>query len=232
MTAVAGSLAAATMRSLRSRKSIIGCGRPTVNSSSPRSTTVCFTPSWVRMMAASWASVPRGVLQRGGGGGAHLADDRGIAAEKIDDHRLSGGAGDVEDVPGHGRGGGLGDEDDDAGARVGGEPLHAGLHHDAAHAFVEIVSAHADHLREALAESIDQARHLLETRARGAYEADAPTADRIGEAERYAVQDGRAAVRSHHEEALLRSELLQLDLVRHRHVVAEDEGVEAALERL
>src|SRR5262249_18482743 len=58
--------------------------------------------------------VPRRVFQRGGGGGARLADDRGIAAEKIDDHGLSGGAGDVENVPGDGRGWGLGDEDDDA----------------------------------------------------------------------------------------------------------------------
>jgi hypothetical protein len=48
----------------------------------------------------------------------------------------------------------------------------------------------------------------------------------------HTIQDGRAAVGSHHEQALLAGEALQLDLLLDRHVVAEEEDVEAALERL
>ena len=174
----------------------------------------------------------RRVFERGGGDRAGPADGRGVAAEKVDDDGLARLAREVEDAAGDGGGGGLGDQDDDARPRVGREALDASLHHEAAHALVEVVAAHADHLRAALAEAIDEAADLLEPRAGGADEADGPAPDGIGEAERHAVEDRGAAVRAHDEELLLRGEPLEEGLVGDGDVVAEDEDVEPALERL
>ena len=54
----------------------------------------------------------------------------------------------------------------------------------------------------------------------------------VGEAQRHAADDRGPAVGAHDEQAALASEQLQLDLVVDRDVVAEQEDVEAVLERL
>ena len=59
-----------------------------------------------------------------------------------------------------------------------------------------------------------------------------PAPHGVGEPERHAVEDRGAAVRAHDEQALARGERLELDLVLDRDVVAEQEDVEAPLERL
>src|SRR5215510_6355668 len=129
---------------------------------------------------------------------------------------------DLEDAAGNGGGGGLGDQDDDACAGIRCQALDPRHHHDAAHPLVEIVPTHADHLRAAFREPVDQARDLLETRAGGSDEANAPAAYSVGEAQRHTVEDSRAAVRAHHEELLLRGKPLELHLFGDRHIVAED----------
>ena len=176
--------------------------------------------------------VPCRLFEGGSDDEAGLSGDAGIAAEEVDDDRLARLARDVQDLAGHRGGGGLGDENDDARAGIVREPFDARPHHEAAHSIVEIVAAHADHLRKPFAEAIDETRYFLEPRARGADEADASAAHDIGEAQGHAVQDGRAAVRPHDEKILLHREPLQLDLVRHRNIVAEDEDVKSSLERL
>ncbi len=106
--------------------------------------------------------IPCRVFEGGGGDDARLPYGAGIAAEEVDDDGLARRARDVQDPAGHRGSGGLGDEDDDARAGVDGEPLDGRLHHQAAHALVEIVTAHSDHLRKPFAESVNQARYLLE----------------------------------------------------------------------
>src|SRR6185295_1339384 len=97
---------------------------------------------------------------------------------------------------------------------------------------IEITPADADRLRDAVAETVDEADDLLQPRAGGGDEADAPAAHHVGEAERHAVEDGGAAVRPHEQPALAEGQALELELVGERHVVAEEEDVQAALERL
>src|SRR5262249_37619444 len=77
-----------------------------------------------------------------------------------------------------------------------------------------------------------QAGRLLEAGAGGADQADPPGPDGVGEAEWDAVQDGGPAVRAHDQATLPEGEPLEQDLVLDRHVVAEEEDVEAALEGL
>ena len=62
-------------------------------------------------------------------------------------------------------------------------------------------------------------------------ETDAPARDRVGEAERHAVQDRRPTVRAHHEAAALERLPLERDLGGQRHVVAEEHDVEPAAQR-
>ena len=87
------------------------------------------------------------------------------------------------------------------------------------------MTTHADHLRAALAELVDETADLLEARAGSADEADAPAPHGIGEAQRHAVENGGAAVRTHDEKVLLRGESLEQDLVGDRDIVAEEEDV-------
>ena len=53
----------------------------------------------------------------------------------------------------------------------------------------------------------------------------------VREPERHAVQDRGPAVRAHEEQVLLHGQALELQLVRDRHVVAEEEHVQTPLER-
>src|SRR5262245_1175107 len=79
---------------------------------------------------------------------------------------------------------------------------------------------------------MDAAGHFLHAGARRADHADGAAPDGVGEAERHAGDDRGPAVRPHDEEALLRCEALHRLLFGEWDVVAEEEYVQAALQRL
>ena len=68
---------------------------------------------------------------------------------------------------------------------------------------LQVVAAGADRLRDALAPAIDQAGHLLQPGAGRRDGADLAAAHHVGEAERDAADDRRAAVRPHHQQVVL-----------------------------
>ena len=82
------------------------------------------------------------------------------------------------------------------------------------------------------AQAVDQAGDLLQAGAGGGDHADRPAPHHVGEAERHAVDDRRAAVGTHHQQAAALRVALERDLVGDRHVVAEEHDVEAEAERL
>ena len=77
---------------------------------------------------------------------------------------------------------------------------------------------------------MDAGGDLLDTGARRADHADRSPPDHIGEGQRLAVQDRRAAVRAHHQQAAAHRFLLERDLVLEGHVVGEEHDVTAELE--
>ncbi len=98
---------------------------------------------------------------------------------------------------------------------------------DAANRRVHVAAAGADGVADALAGLMQQAGDLLDTRARRANQADSPAPDDIGEPEPDAVQHGRPAIRPHHQELFFLRGALQVDLIFDRHVVGEQEHVQA-----
>ena len=90
---------------------------------------------------------------------------------------------------------------------------------DAADRRPQVAAAGPDGVADAFACPIQQTRNFLQTRARGADQPDPPAPDHVGKPETDAVEDGRAAIRAHHQQAALAGALLQIDLVFQRHVV-------------
>ena len=183
--------------SLRSRGSIIGCGRPTVYSSSPRSITVLLgrRPSTPRTSLASPASVPPRVqaarsadcpgrsrlaassMAAESAASSDLTADAGaaprpraaaaraasskvvagsprrrcvswIAAQEVDHDRLAGAIARRRAPWRPPRRRRLRDQHDHVGRRVGDEALERGQHHHAADALVEVAAADPDRLRD------------------------------------------------------------------------------------
>ena len=97
---------------------------------------------------------------------------------------------------------------------------------------MQVAAASADRVADALAGLVQQTGDLLQARARGADQADPTAPHQVGKAEADAVQDGRAAIRAHHQQVLLLRPTLQLDLVGQRDVVGEQEHVQTLGQRL
>jgi hypothetical protein len=88
----------------------------------------------------------------------------------------------------------LGDRHDHLGGVVGREQLDPAPEHRAADLGAQIAPADADRVRDPDPRRVEQAADLLRAGARSADDADRPALHRVGEAERDAVDDRRAAV--------------------------------------
>ena len=96
----------------------------------------------------------------------------------------------------------------------------------------QVAAADAVRRGDADAGMVEQSQHLLAAGARGRDDADRSGGDDVGEAEPDPVDDRGAAVGTHHEQAALGGVGLERDLLLDRHVVAEDHHVAAGLERV
>ncbi len=74
--------------------------------------------------------------------------------------------------------------------------------------------------------------HFLQPGARGCHQSDRAAAHDIGKTQRHAGDDRGAAVRAHHDQILADGELLERHFLCDRHVVAEQEYVQAGLQCL
>ena len=133
---------------------------------------------------------------------------------------------------GDARGGRLGDDDDHSRRRIAREELESREERGAADLVVDVAAAGADRVRHAFAELVDADGHFLHAGARRADDADRAAPHGVRESERHAGDDRGAAVGPHDEEPLLRRQALHRLLLGERDVVAEEEDVQAALQRL
>ena len=124
-------------------------------------------------------------------------------AEQRKDHGLAGGDGGRLDRVRDDRVRRLGDDHDHARAGIRREQLQARTRHQPADLGRQVAAADADRVRDADVRGVEQAAHLLDARPGGADDPDRPAGDRVGEPERDAVDDRRAAVGPHEEQAAL-----------------------------
>jgi hypothetical protein len=117
-------------------------------------------------------------------------------------------------------------DDDDLGRRVIAQQLERLKRRAATDLRCQVASAGADRMTDTLARLMQQARHFLQTCARGADQADAAAPDHVRKPESDAVQDRRAAVGAHDEQTLVAGSAFEIDLVFERHVVGEEEHVQ------
>ena len=96
------------------------------------------------------------------------------------------------------------------------EQLEAAPHHQPADARVQVAPADADRVRDADPRRVEQAADLLRAGARRADDAHRPALDGVGEAERDAVDDRRAAVGAHEQQAALERAALERGLLTSR----------------
>ena len=233
----------------RSAGSIIGCGRPRVYSSAPKSTKrvrrrAHDAPGLVaeraageepehraarlglaaRASAARAPGAPAERLDRGDGGlleaSPRTRTPAGASPRQPSRQAMTGlpaapaAASTSRATP---SAAGLETRTQHARGRVAGQELDGLQRGDARRRLgVEVPAAGPDGVRDAAAEPMDQARHLLEPGAGGADEADGAAADAIGEAEADAVDDARAALGPHHEEAPRPGAQLERDAPRRR----------------
>ena len=148
------------------------------------------------------------------------------------DHRLAGGAGGGHQACGDLGRGRLGDDHDHARGGVAAEQVERLEGGDGAHRFGQVAAAGAEGVGDAAAELVNAGGDELEAGARGADHADGAAAHGVGKAEADAVDDGRAAVGAHHEQAACGGGALEGDLVFEAHVVAVEKDVAAEVETL
>ena len=104
-------------------------------------------------------------------------------AEQGDDGGLADGTELRLDGAPHGGCAGLADHGDDLGRGVGAEGVERGERHEAPDGRAHVATTHPDGLGDALALRREEHRHLLQARARGRHDPDAPARDEIGKAE-------------------------------------------------
>ena len=121
----------------------------------------------------------------------------------------------------------LRDQDDDLGCWIRGQQLEAERRHQPAHRLGQIATAHADPVRDSLAEGGHVGGDGLQACAGGGHAADPAARDDVGEAESHAPEVRGAAVRAHAQEPAAGGEPFEGHLVLDGHVVAEQEYVEA-----
>ena len=158
--------------------------------------------------------------------------------------RRGAGPGHVDHRVGHPFRRGLGHEEDGVGAGVVAEGGHGQLGHAPVDGVVQVAPAQADDVGDGGPPPVEQAHRLLGAGAgRGHHAHPGPTVaaiavavarglHRVGEPESRPPEHGRARARAHHQPAEVGGPVLELDLVGHRHVVAEEQDVQARGQRL
>ena len=170
----------------------------------------------------------RGVLQRAD---PRARRARARRAEAADDDGLAGRAdGRLQRGPRGGRGR-LGDDDDGLGPRIPREHGQGQRGHRAPDLGREIAAAHADAVRDTFTQRGQPRDDGLQPGAGGRHAADAPARNDVGEPETDAGEIGGAAVGPHAQQAPRGGQALELHLLRQRHVIAEEEHVQAVAQR-
>ena len=153
-----------------------------------------------------------------GSGGDRAADER-------DDDGLAGRLGFAQHLVGDRGRRWLRHQHDDLHLGVAAQQIDGLAERDRADLLGQVAAARADAVRDAAAELVDARRDLLQPGSRGCHHPNRPAPDLVREAQPDPADDGRPAVGTHHEQALLRRLALQLDLFLDGDVVAEEEDV-------
>ena len=144
-----------------------------------------------------------------------------VGADEVHDHRLADLVRRGQHLLRHFGSGRFRDQYEHRGIRIAAECRNPLQRRNATHRFVQIMAARSDSLRDARALPVDEASDLLQPCAGGADAADLAAPHHIGKGERHAVDDRRAAVRTHDQKIAVAAKLFQRDFVFERDVVAE-----------
>ena len=126
----------------------------------------------------------------------------------------------------------LRNQHDAVGLRIRVERVDRHQRRNAADLLFEIAPADADGMGNPLACLGDETRHLLRAGAGRADDADPAALHLVGESKRRTADDRGSAIRPHHQKTNLAGLLLQRQFIRQRDIVAEQQHVEAAVQRL
>ena len=96
----------------------------------------------------------------------------------------------------------------------------------------QVVAAESDDLADADAPPIEQRHRLLRTRPRCGHHTHRARRDRVGKAEARAAQHRRAGARTHEQQSSSGGVTLERYLLRHRHVVAEQQHMQSVRQSL
>ena len=89
-----------------------------------------------------------------------------------------------------------------------------------------VAPAGANGMADTRAHPVDLGGYLLQAGARCGHQANRTAAHVVGKTQRYAAQNGSAAIGAHHQHAALHGFFFERHLLRHWHVVAEHEDVQ------
>jgi hypothetical protein len=153
-----------------------------------------------------------------------FARPRGIADE-IHHDRLVGRRSGTQQLVGHFRGWRFGNKYNDFRFAIPVQDVQplAGSH--STHRLCEVTSAGAKGVSDATPQLVDASAHLLQPRARCGDDSDWPPAHPVGKAQPHPVDDGRATVGTHDQQALVSRRPLEAGLVGQRDIVAVEEHV-------
>ena len=124
----------------------------------------------------------------------------------------------------------LGDDADDIGRVMVLECDDGVLNGDGADLLIKIAATRADCVHAALSQAVDHARNLLDAGSRSTDDTDIAGIDDISKCHRDTRNDAGAAVRSHEEQPLFMSLLLQTNLVLQGNIVRERKDIEPQVE--
>ena len=234
--------------------SIIGCARPAVYSSSPKSTSSASTPAAATSTPASASRVPptnspAGACRARAGdavdrplghvvteaaqhGLGRLGQVGAAGPQQRRHHRRAEPVGVRREGGGHLVGRRLGDQERELDGGVGVEPRERGAGREPSDLGGQVATADAVRRGDTDAGVVEQRQHLLTAGAGGGDDPDRPRSDDVGEPEPDPADDGGAAVGAHHQQIAGGGVLLEGELLLERHVVAEDHHVAAGLERV
>ena len=173
-----------------------------------------------------------GIFKADTGDGAHGFDGCPVATDKVDHHGFGAGFCDAVDLFGYGWGGRFGDQDDQFRFGICNQRLKTLDHHQPTDLLLEVAPAGADDLREPLTQLVDLDGDFLRASARSANHADLSAPDGVGETKRFAIDDRRSAVRTHHQQAFFDCLLLEAQFIFNRHIIREQHDVQAGIQRV
>jgi hypothetical protein len=183
--------------------------------------------------------LPGPALRRGpraAGGLDHGLRGRGEVglpgAEQPEQHRRRQGRSVRADGVGDGSCRRLGHHHDQLGGGVGVEQVEGAQRGQSAHGLGQVTPADAETVRDADPGAVEQRHQVLRARAGGGDDPDRTGTDHVGEAEPDPADDGGAAVGPHHQDTGLGGTLLEQHLLLQGHVVAEDHGEQAGVDRV